>query len=424
MSNLRSSLRTSVLEGMLSELPSACAGGGVLAAWALFLGLPPVLVGLLGALPFVAQSIQLPAAWLTRTFGSRRSALFAIGVSRQLMLPLALLPFAPLSPRARQAVFLSVAALATVVGVAGNNAWAAWMADLVPQPIRARYFGRRTAFCALGATACSLLAGLALDRGPPRLVLSGLALLASATGAMTTALLRRQRGPLRSLPPAAPAFSDAVAPLRDTRSRRLLAFQLAWSVASGLGAAFYPLFMIGVLHLTFLRVALYNAGLAVFRTLAAPFWRRAHERAGARRVLLVCSLALSVAPLLWTLPTGVRLWPLALDALVCGTFMAGYNLAALPLPLAWSSPGEQSFHVAAFAAAGGIAMGIGSLAGAAFVHALPAHLPFGLVPAHALIPCVTIGRLCAAALALRIVEPARAQLALRRAGLAGTKLAA
>src|SRR5438876_2870394 len=83
MSSLRRSLRTSMIEGAFAELVGACAAGGTLTAWALYLELSPVLIGILGALPFAVQVIHLPSAWITRRFGSRRTALWLVGISRQ-----------------------------------------------------------------------------------------------------------------------------------------------------------------------------------------------------------------------------------------------------------------------------------------------------------------------------------------------------
>src|SRR5207248_193089 len=139
MSFLRRSLRTSMIEGAFAELVGACAAGGTLTAWALYLDLSPVLIGLLGALPFAAQVIHLPSAWITRRIGSRRAALWLVGISRQAVLPLAALPFLPLSPATRQLVFVSCALVTSALSVAGNNAWTSWMGDLVPGSLRGRY---------------------------------------------------------------------------------------------------------------------------------------------------------------------------------------------------------------------------------------------------------------------------------------------
>ena len=54
-----------MLEGALAEVVGACTSGGALTAWALYLELPPLLIGVLGALPFTAQLVQLPAGRVT-----------------------------------------------------------------------------------------------------------------------------------------------------------------------------------------------------------------------------------------------------------------------------------------------------------------------------------------------------------------------
>jgi MFS family permease len=408
---LRTSLETSLIEGALAELAGACAAGGALTAWALYLELSPFLIGLLGALPVTAQLVHLPASWITRRFGGRRTALWAVALSRQCVLPLALLPFLDVSASTRHAVFLSCTLVAAGLGVAGNNAWTSWMGDLVPGRVRGRYFGRRTAVCALAATFSSLAAGFVLDRGRSYghagAALCALSLTASLAGLFTTLLLRRQHEPRKATAPEASSLAEALAPVRDPRCRRLLAFQVAFSAAGGLAAVFYPLHMISGLHMGFARMALYAAATAAFRMLAAPLWGRALDRAGARPVLAACAFALGLSPLLWIIAAEGRLWPLAVDAALCGAANAGLSLATFSLPIALSEPPQRSFYVGALAAAGGAATGIGSAAGGALVKLFPLSWSlFGqpLVAAHALFLCGAAARACAAFVALRIVE--------------------
>ena len=399
-----------MVEGALAELVGACATGGIVTAWALYLELPPLLIGVLGALPFAAQLVQLPAAWVTQRLGSRRAALWTIAVSRQLVLPLALLPFAPLSLGAKQMVFLGCTLLSSGLAVAGNNAWTSWMGELVPGALRGRYFGRRSALCALAATAFSLGAGLVLDRartfGHAGAALCGLTLVASVTGVATTLLLRRQAPAGGSVPQPA-SMRDALSPLRDWRAKRLLSFQAAWSWASGLAAAFYPLHMIGNLRMGFARMALYTAGVAAFRMLSAPLWGRFLDRRGARGVLLCCSVLLGISPFFWLAATESCLWPLAVDAAVCGIANAGLALATFSLPIQLSPAKDRSFYVGLLAATGGVFAGLGSAAGGALVHVLPdAWSLFGraLMSSHALFLAGAVARLFASLLALRVVE--------------------
>src|SRR3989449_1173806 len=275
----------------------------------------------------------------------------------------------------KQGIFLVCASANAALSVAGNNAWTAWMGDLVPGAVRGRYFGRRSAICAFAATFACLGAGIALDRGRNHAqagtALCPLPLVASAVGAITTLLLRRQHEPKHATPPRAAPLAEALEPIRDARARSLLAFQLAWSAAGGIAAAFYPLHMIGNLRMGFARMAIYTAAVAAFRVLAAPLWGRVLDRGGARPVLFTSAFALSLSPLFWIFAMEGRLWPLAIDAAVSGAANAGLSLATFSLPLALSRPATRSFYVGALAAAGGLAAGIGSAAGGAGIKVLP-----------------------------------------------------
>jgi len=398
-------------EGALAELVGACTSGGVLTAWALYLELPPMLIGVLGALPFTAQLVHLPASWFTRRIGGRTAALWTIGLARQAVLPLAAIPFLPLDLRVKQGMFLVCASASAALAVAGNNAWTSWMGELVPSSVRGRYFGRRSALCAFAAVCASLLAGFVLDLGRNRAhagaALSALTLVACATGVFTTLLLRRQHEPRRATAPEAAPLREALAPIHDERARSLLAFQLAWSAAGGIAAAFYPLHMIGSLRMGFTRMALYAAAVAAFRMLAAPLWGAVMDRGGARPVLLASAVALSFSPVLWIFAAEDRLWPLAIDAAMSGAANAGLSLATFTLPLALSRPSTRSFYVGAVAAAGGLAAGVGSAAGGAMVRFLPDAWSLAgqpLVSAHALFLAGAAARICAAGFALRVEE--------------------
>ena len=115
-SRLRRSLGACTAEGLVAEVVSACAGGAILTGWAIHLHASALITGIVVALPQMAQLFQLPAAWSTALIGRRRAAVTLVAASRQMMLPLAVLPlFAP-SERTAQTVLLVVAALSAVLG--------------------------------------------------------------------------------------------------------------------------------------------------------------------------------------------------------------------------------------------------------------------------------------------------------------------
>ena len=409
---LRDSLRASVAEGMVAEVFTACAGATVLTGWALALKLGPFLVGVMTALPFFAQFIQFPAAWLTSTFGYRRVALVAVCLSRQVMLPLCVLPWLPLTLEGQQRLLVTVAAVSAVLGVIGNNAWVAWMGELVPESLRGRFFGRRTALCTLGGTVASLVAGVLMDKlRPPEGVGLGLPLLAAAAcgvGVVTTLLMARQHDPAPHREKAKLDFHVALLPLRDERARRVLVYQVAWNAAVGLCAPFYTLHMLKNLKMGFVTMALYLAAVAGMRMLTAPFWGRLIDRLGAQPVLLACSLGIAFVPVIWLFPTATFLWPLLLDVVLAGVLWSGHGLASFALPLSVAPRKGRPFYLAAFSTAGGLAYAAASALGGGVASLLPAEFTVGShlwVNLHVLFVLSAVARLAAAFLAMRILEP-------------------
>ena len=409
---LRQTLGLSVVEGMFAEVFTACAGATVLTAWAIALKLGPFLVGVMTALPFFAQFVQFPAAWLTGLFGHRRVALTAVCLSRVVMFPLAVLPWLGLPFEHQQRLLLLVAGLSAALSVVGNNAWVAWMGELVPRPIRGRFFGRRTALTTLAGTLASLGAGLLMDRLRPAIgvgvALPMLALGACVLGIVTTLLMAAQHDPAPpgSTPPLEPR--GALLPFKDASARRVLTYQVAWNAAVGVSAPFFALHSLQNLEMTFVVMALHAAAVAGVRVLAAPLWGRAIDRCGAQPVLMACSLGIGVIPALWLLPSAGRLWPLLFDVLLAGALWSGHALAIFELPLAVAPRKNRPFYLAAFATAGGLAYAAAAALGGAIAAALPASFTLGghaWVNLHVLFVLSAVARLGAALLAARIPEP-------------------
>src|SRR5262249_11154855 len=288
---LRPSLRASLFEGAASEVFAACAGGGVLTAWALHLGASPLVIGLLAALPVASNVLNLPAAWLTHVVGRKRLAVTAIGASRLMYLPLVMFPFLSLGDATRLRLFITLVAVTMVLAVIGNNAWIAWMSDLVPASVRGRFFGRRTMFLTLAGAFSSLAAGLLLDALSPlgwkSEALAGLAAVACLAGLVSVWLLLRQQ---ELAPATAGAESDGrsalTACLGDRATRSFLWYQLAWNAAVASVGGFISFHMLVNLKMGFALVAAHGVAVALVRIAAAPLWGRAVDRLGARPVLV------------------------------------------------------------------------------------------------------------------------------------------
>jgi MFS family permease len=415
-SRLRRSLRACTAEGVFAELVSAFAGGALLTAWAIHLHAGPLFTGVLVALPQIAQLCHLPGAWITRRLGHRRACLWLVGSSRQVGLLLALLPFLPIGDGARRMVLLAIAALGAALGVLGNNAWVAWMGELVPRRIRGRYFGQRTGICMLGGALAAGVSGLLLDTARRHelvgVALAGLQLLACVCGIVTVLLMRRQHDPAATTadaPTTAVDLRDAFAPFRDGRVRGLLLYHLTWNAAVGVAGSFFALYMVRDLKMGYAMLAVHGGAIAAIRMLVAPLWGVLIDRLGARPVLAACSFFIASIPFFWFLPRPDHLWPLALDALLAGVFWSGHALAAFALPLAVTSRRERPFYVAGLAATSGLAFAAATATGGLLAAALPATVTlagFSCRNLQILFLLSGLLRFAAAFLCLRIHEPA------------------
>jgi hypothetical protein len=400
---LRRSLSLGTAEGMLAECVTAFTGGAVTTAWGLHLGCSPALVGLLAALPNIVQPVQLPAAWLSGRLGPKRACLWLVGSSRAALVLLALVPLLPPDGRARQHAFAAAWALHALLAVAGNNAWGAWMAELVPARLRGRCFGRRTAACTLSAMVASLGTGRLLDaaraRGEEGTLLALLSFLAVVAGAGCAWLMAQQSA---SCPPGASHRHETpgAAPGGRPSQVSLLSaqrYQFLFQAGSGLGAGYFALYAVEHLEMGFGLLALHGATTSAVKTWAAPAWGRAVDRLGAATVLRRCSLGMGAVPLLWLLPTPGFLWPLAAEAVLGGALGAGHAVSSFHLPLTLGAGNGRAWVLARFSTAGGLGWTAGAVLGGAALSWLPAPGPAERwTSLHALFVLMALARTAAA----------------------------
>lgn len=138
--------------------------------------------GLMSALPFIASLLSLPASMLIEATGQRKQIfLCGLYLNRIMWFPIALIPlwliwyYGINSASAAMASFLWLLFIMHLGQTLGGPAWTSWMADVVPERVRGKYFSRRRAWGIIPAIPAGLLVGYLLDRyansGDPLLML-------------------------------------------------------------------------------------------------------------------------------------------------------------------------------------------------------------------------------------------------------------
>src|SRR5580692_11149358 len=148
-------LRLVLFDALASEAMGTLTTGVFLVGFAVALGADNFTIGVLAAVPFFAQLLQVPAVLLVERWRVRRDiCVFSTAIGRAFLVGAAAAPLIGGSLGAK----VLIASLAIYQGMAAiaGCAWNSWMRDLVPSSEHGRFFGRRTA----ATTALSVVAAL------------------------------------------------------------------------------------------------------------------------------------------------------------------------------------------------------------------------------------------------------------------------
>jgi hypothetical protein len=224
--------------------------GGFLAAFALALGASNLQIGILTALPFMVQPIQIPAVLLVERLKNRKLiGVVAYFTTHALWIPIALIPLFIGVPSAG-----AVSTLLALIGIRGtanaffSNTWLSWLRDLVPQEVLGRFFSRRQAAATLATAIVGLGGAFYIDFWQREVSLENVvfgytfAYLIGALllGGAAVGFMVLIPEPMMQTPAGArPALKATLtAPFRDRNFRQLINFLFLWNFAANLAIPF------------------------------------------------------------------------------------------------------------------------------------------------------------------------------------------
>lgn len=375
---LQTGQRALVLDLAWASLCGAFSGGVILSAFALALGATPVQVGLLAAIPFIAQAAQLPASLLIERMRQRRRiAVVTLTAARVAVLCTAALPLLPQRDLALNGLMLAqllIAALNAVGGCAINS----WLHQLIPHEQLGNFFSRRLFFGTVVACVGTLAAGAMIDRmsaGGPLRAYAIAFFLAGLAGFVSSSYIARAPEPvMHNAGPATDLLQRLLAPFRDPQFRPLLIFMCAWAAASNIAAPFITVYLIEQRGYAVTTVTTMWVVSQVANALTLYLWGRLSDRLSNKAVLavalpanFVCIIALAFVDAVHD--PGWQLGALYAIHLALGVASGGIGLATGNLGLKLAPAGQGTPYLAAVglmsAFAGGIApIAAGSLAAA------------------------------------------------------------
>lgn len=337
---IRRGLNISTWEGGFGQIHAALTTSGLLTGFVLAWGANDFYLGLLGAIPFLAQVGQLVGAYLVDRFANRRREMVAsLGLmARGTWLVIAATPF--LFSEHQSAILPAILLLFLVYQLAycaSGPGWVAWMSVLVPARLRGRYLGRRNRIMELLGMTTALAAGWGIDAfrqaGREHLGFAVLQMLAGFAGIACFVLLRRQPDPGHHAEGVELNPQYLLRPMKDLRFRKLILFNVCWCFGLNVGLPFLNAHLLKDFGWNFRQLAVLGVLSSLAIILMNPVWGRLADSRGYKTVLGWCATGLLQMPLCYAFCTRQSDWLIYASNLFYGVFYSGFTLTLFSLTL-------------------------------------------------------------------------------------------
>ncbi len=299
-------------------------------AFGLALGIPPVLAGLLATVPLLAGGVlQLIAPRAIMRTRSLRG--WVVGCTALQALSFVPLIIVALTQTLSPAIVFSAASLYWGAGMAASAAWTPWMARIVPERIRNKFFARRQGLVQATMLIGLLGAGFALHAfaGTRHILdvyaaLFALGLVARSISALS--LSQQGRG-IDATPRRRMRFRSIPPKLRGSPRLPLLAYLIAASAASAISGPFLTPYLLVQEDLGYVEYSIFTATILIAKIVALPIASRYVRRVGVHRLLSASAIAIAPIPFLWL--ASDSFWWFVVIQVYAGVAWAGFDLGLL-----------------------------------------------------------------------------------------------
>ena len=316
---LRRALSLVTLSWVFGSVWATAIGGAPFSLFARDLHSSEFQIGILAALPFLASLVSMPASLITERTGARKKIfLLSLYTQRLLWIPIALIPLYMRTRGNSSAVlvFMTLILLMHGAGAVGGPGWLSWMADIVPERVRGKYFSRRRQWGILSAIPAAIGAGWILDHLVPAgdplgtlRVCTILFLCSAVFGVIDIHLF--QYVPDVPMEPRrrASALKLLAGPLRDRQFLLFGGFVATLTFAVSFMGQFVTFYLID-------RVGVTAAGIQlmllvapmVAQLLVLPVWGHAADRMGKKPVMAIAALGLVPVGFAWCFVSPTMAW--------------------------------------------------------------------------------------------------------------------
>jgi len=332
-----------VASGLWGAWGQACGlGTAAFTGFALYLGADGAFIALFTSAAYFLALTQLLAPLLSaRVRDKKRFVVFGGYVEIAFRgLPLIIPLFVP--EQYRLPALVAMVCLSMFSGYAISPFYSTWIANAVPENIRARFASRQTIVSTIVAMIAGFAIGQFLDFFP-----GGGFVWVFAAGTLFGFLgySNLLRAPFPQQTTASDEQStrlrDLVQPFYDANFRRAALFFGLWTFGVGLAGPLYSVFMLDRLQISYTEVSIFNALFMLTSIAGYRLWAGLIDRFGARPVLQILMTPAAFLPCLWAFnqPGAYHLVPVAL--VISGILFSGIGVGINPLLYGLLPQGEK-----------------------------------------------------------------------------------
>jgi MFS family permease len=354
---VESGLKMVMKDGLATEAMVNLAGGAFLIAFAMHMGASNFQIGLLAALPMIANIFQMVSIWLVQRYNNRRAiAVFTSIFARAPLFMIAFLPFL-FTPATGLKVLVFFLFIHYFVGSVSGISWNSWMKDLVPENKLGSFFSRRNRMTQILSVSLSFVAAMALDfvkkDHPTQEVLaySVMFVLAGIFGFMGIWFLSRTPEP-KSYMAKENIFKLIKKPLKDKNFRKFLVFNSFWAFSLNLATPFFTIYLMKTIQLPLA----YIIGLGTLNQVSGivfvKLWGKYSDQYSNKTIMRICAPIYIACIFAWTFTTmpGAHSFTMPLLILIhifMGISMSGITLAMNNIGIKLAPKDEAVVYISA-----------------------------------------------------------------------------
>lgn len=299
-------LKAIIKDGLCTQTMETLTRGVFLSIFALKLGASNTFIGLLAAIPALAQIFHIPSIFLVEKVKNRRAiCVFGSGISRFFWFFVAIIPVFFMN-QVGLYFLLFILFINQVLASISGVSWISWMKDLIPQNQLGLYFSKRMKLSMVLGIVLSVGVALFMDfwkKWIPEYEMysySFLFFFGAIAGLLGVYYLYITPEPKMNISDTNISFFKTLKqPFLDTNFKNLIKFSVTWNFALNIAGPFFTVFMVKKLDLGFTYIIFFTIISQLMNVFFFKIWGRYADKYSNKSVLRISGILYILSVLVW-----------------------------------------------------------------------------------------------------------------------------